>query len=99
MAWSSLNAAPCKGALEMTYQVYAWDLSVRATHLDQTHGFFNGTSVFLKAHGKEELPHIVDIQAPDGEMFATAGKDTKVRIYEESTKTLLMEMKGGYGLG
>ena len=73
------QAAPCKGALEMTYQVYAWDLSVRATHLDQTHGFFNGTSVFLKAHGKEELPHIVDIQAPDGEVFADWRVATSLR--------------------
>jgi predicted metalloprotease with PDZ domain len=73
------QAAPCKGALEMTYQVYAWDLSVRAAHLDQTHGFFNGTSVFLKAHGKEELPHIVDIQAPDGEMFADWRVATSLR--------------------
>ena len=73
------QAAPCKGALEMTYQVYAWDLSVRAAHLDQTHGFFNGTSVFLKAHGKEGLPHIVDIQAPDGEMFADWRVATSLR--------------------
>jgi len=31
----------------ITYQVYAWDLSVRGAHFDETHGFFNGTSVFL----------------------------------------------------
>jgi hypothetical protein len=35
------------------YEVYAWDLSVRAAHLDQSHAFFNGTSVFLCAEGKE----------------------------------------------
>jgi predicted metalloprotease with PDZ domain len=61
------RAARCKGELSITYQVYAWDLSVRAAHLDQTHGFFNGTSVFLKVHGKEYLPHVVDIQLPDGD--------------------------------
>jgi len=44
------------------YEVYAWDLSVRAAHLDQSHGFFNGTSVFLSVHGQESSPHIVDIQ-------------------------------------
>jgi len=32
------------------YQVYAWELSVRAAHLDRSHGFFNGTSVFLQCH-------------------------------------------------
>ena len=34
------QAAPCKGALTLHYQVYAWDLSVRTAHLDGTHGFF-----------------------------------------------------------
>ena len=37
---------------------------MRAAHLDQTHGFFNGTSVFLRALGQEEIPHLVDIQRP-----------------------------------
>ncbi len=66
----SWRAARCKGELSITYQVYAWDLSVRAAHLDQTHGFFNGTSVFLQVDGKELLPHVVDIQPPEGEAYA-----------------------------
>lgn len=66
----SWQAARCSGALTIIYQVYAWDLSVRAAHLDHTHGFFNGTSVFVKAHGKEALPHVVDIRPPEGEAFA-----------------------------
>ena len=66
----SWRAARCEGPLRIICHVYAWDLSVRAAHLDQTHGFFNGTSVFLKAHGKESLPHIVDIQPPQGDEFA-----------------------------
>jgi predicted metalloprotease with PDZ domain len=64
------RATRCNGELSITYQVYAWDLSVRAAHLDQTHGFLNGTSVFLKVHGKELLPHVVDIQPPEGEAYA-----------------------------
>ena len=58
------SAAPCSGPLVLEYDVYAWDLSVRTAHLDQTHGFFNGTSVFLRVAGQEHLPHIVDIQPP-----------------------------------
>ncbi|MBS0352515.1 MAG: M61 family metallopeptidase [Proteobacteria bacterium] len=50
----------------VNYTVYAWDLSVRTAHLDQTHGFFNGTSVFLKVHGCEARPHFVDIRPPRG---------------------------------
>ena len=60
----SWRAAPVAGALTVTYEVYAWDLSVRAAHLDQTHGFFNGTSVCLRAVGHEVSPHVVDIQRP-----------------------------------
>ncbi len=66
----SWRAARCAGPLRIVYQVYAWDLSVRAAHLDHTHGFFNGTSVFLKVHGKEARPHIVDIRPPEGDAFA-----------------------------
>jgi predicted metalloprotease with PDZ domain len=60
----SWRAAPVAGPLSLHYEVYAWDLSVRAAHLDQTHGFFNGTSVFLRVLGQEAAPHQVDIQRP-----------------------------------
>ncbi|GHU11637.1 peptidase [Betaproteobacteria bacterium] len=52
-------------ALTLSYEVYAWDLSVRAAHLDQTHGFFNGTSVFLAVEGQLDAPCLVDIQPPE----------------------------------
>lgn len=63
---TSWQAAPCdaNASLQISYEVYAWDLSVRAAHLDQSHGFFNGTSVFLQVHGQEQLAHVVDIQKP-----------------------------------
>src|SRR5438132_8923848 len=35
------QCAPTDGPLSIVYEVYAWDLSVRAAHLDSTHGFFN----------------------------------------------------------
>ncbi|MGK5025214.1 M61 family metallopeptidase [Janthinobacterium sp. RB2R34] len=60
----SWQAAPCDGALVVEYDVYAWDLSVRAAHLDQNHGFFNGTSVFLSVLGQESAPHEVNIVQP-----------------------------------
>jgi predicted metalloprotease with PDZ domain len=41
--------------------VYAWDLSVRGAHFDQTHCFFNGTSVFLRLRGCENVKHNVSL--------------------------------------
>ena len=64
------TCASVKGPLTVTYEVYAWDLSVRAAHLDETHGFFNGTSVFLLPRGFEEVPCEVDILPPEGDAFA-----------------------------
>nr|WP_315476268.1 PDZ domain-containing protein [uncultured Undibacterium sp.] len=83
------QAAPCEGSLTIIYEVYAWDLSVRAAHLDQSHGFFNGTSVFLQVRGQEQLSHIVDIQRPE----ASAAKTWRVA-------TSLPELKAKrYGFG
>src|SRR5471030_315057 len=70
----SWQAAPLKdhaAALTLHYEVYAWDLSVRAAHLDQNHAFYNGTSVFLRVLGQEDQPHVVDIQRPDDEVAKT----------------------------
>jgi predicted metalloprotease with PDZ domain len=64
------QAAPVKaGALTLRYEVYAWDLSVRTAHLDDTTGFFNGTSVFLLPVGREDAACLVDIQKPAGPGF------------------------------
>ncbi|TCS37216.1 putative metalloprotease with PDZ domain [Paucimonas lemoignei] len=80
------QAAPVAGPLVLHYEVYAWDLSVRAAHLDQTHGFFNGSSVFLCVDGQENVPHIVDIRRPDDEVcrswrVATALSELKAKRY------------------
>ncbi|WP_374487334.1 M61 family metallopeptidase [Zoogloea sp.] len=61
-----LLPAGTRGPVLLRYTVYAWDLSVRTAHLDQTHGFFNGTSLFLRVHGQEHQPHRVEILAPVG---------------------------------
>ncbi|RCS56781.1 M61 family metallopeptidase [Parvibium lacunae] len=62
----SWQIAGSANPIEITYQVYAWDLSVRAAHLDESHGFFNGSSVFLQVVGLEVQPHQVEICPPAG---------------------------------
>jgi len=55
---------PLQGTVDIRYQVYAWDLSVRSAYLDQTRAYFNGSSVFLRVIGRESEQHQVDIAAP-----------------------------------
>lgn len=57
------------GPLRINYEIYAWDSSVRAAHLDTFHGFFNGSSVFLRIEGQENQPCRVTISPPEGEAF------------------------------
>ena len=63
--------APPAKQIELAYEVYAWDLSVRAAHLDETHGFFNGTSVFLLPIGLQHEHCTVDILPPAGARYRT----------------------------
>ncbi len=49
--------------LVLNYQVYAFDSSVRTAWLDRTRGFFNGTSVFLRVLGQEDVPHALTLMA------------------------------------
>jgi len=68
-SWQAEPVAATDGPLTLSYEFYAWDLSVRAAHLDTTHGFFNGSSVFLCVQGQEDQPCTVDIHAPAGEAY------------------------------
>ncbi len=61
---SNWRLEPCAGPMIIDYQVYAWDLSVRGAHLDQTHGYYNGTSVFLEVIGQSQQPCEVLIEKP-----------------------------------
>jgi len=58
------QARPRAGRLRLRYRVYAWDLSVRGAHFDESHAFFNGTSVFLRIDGFESVPSRVRLEPP-----------------------------------
>ena len=49
--------------LVLNYLVYAFDSSVRTAWLDSTRGFFNGTSVFLRVLGQEDVAHALTLLA------------------------------------
>ena len=58
------RCAPCSGPLTVDYQVYAWDLSVRGAHFDESHAFFNGCSLFPAVVGQESQACLLDLRAP-----------------------------------
>ncbi len=47
--------------LQLSYEVYAFDHSVRTAWLDTQRGFFNGTSLCLKVHGQESSVHALEL--------------------------------------
>ncbi|MBC7604770.1 MAG: M61 family metallopeptidase [Ramlibacter sp.] len=47
--------------LVLTYEIYAFDNSVRTAWLDTQRGFFNGTSMCLRVHGQENLVHSLEL--------------------------------------
>jgi predicted metalloprotease with PDZ domain len=74
-------------ALVLTYEVYAFDNSVRSAWLDSTRAFFNGTSLCLRVHGQERAEHDLEI---------VPGKDTA--HWEVATALpLLRAAKRGWG--
>ncbi|KQV47081.1 peptidase M61 [Pelomonas sp. Root1217] len=59
-------------ALTLSYDVYAFDASVRTAWLDSRRAFFNASSLCLRAHGRESEPHRVILgHLPEGWRVAT----------------------------
>ena len=59
--------------LVLSYEVYAFDNSVRTAWLDSQRGFFNGTSLCLRVHGQEEQAHRLQLQTVKNQADWQAG--------------------------
>jgi predicted metalloprotease with PDZ domain len=62
---SNWRIAACSSELTVAYKIYAKDLSVRAAHLDHSHGYYNGSSVFVEILGQGDQPCEVLIEKPE----------------------------------
>lgn len=51
--------------LTLQYTVYAWDTSVRGSHLDEYHAFFNPCNLLLQAIGQDQEKCKVNLFAPN----------------------------------
>ncbi len=63
------------------YKVYAWDLTVRSAHLDDTHGFWNGACVFLYTDALASGPHRVVVAPPLGWQVTVGLEETEPHTY------------------
>lgn len=72
--------APHAGEVILEYEVYAWDLSVRGAHLDQTHGYFNGACLLLAAQGLEQQAHAISLCKPKDVDWRVATTLTQIDI-------------------
>jgi predicted metalloprotease with PDZ domain len=65
------------GGVTVRYRVYANELTVRTSHLDSSHAYVNGASIFMFARGMEgEVMH-VRVAAPEGWRVATSLHETE----------------------
>jgi predicted metalloprotease with PDZ domain len=80
--------APADGKLRVRYLVYADELSVRTSHVDASHAFISGTSVFMQVAGREKEDVRVEVRMPRGWTVATALEERapgsfRARDYDE----------------
>ncbi len=53
-----------KQPLQISYKIFANELTVRTNHLDASHGYFNGAATFMFVPNFEERPFTVEIAIP-----------------------------------
>jgi predicted metalloprotease with PDZ domain len=53
-------------AVTLRYRVYAHELTVRTSHLDGSHGYFNGATLFVYTEATRHLAHHVTVVEPEG---------------------------------
>lgn len=63
--------APGARSVRARFRVYANELTVRTSHLDDTHGFFNGATVFPFVEGRTDEPAGLIVDLPTGWSVAT----------------------------
>lgn len=64
--WRVALPRPAVGPFTVRYRVYANELSVRTSHLDSSHAYGNGTSLFLYVDGRKDEPVDLRFDLPAG---------------------------------
>ena len=59
-------------AISIRYRVFAFEVSVRTSFLDDSHAFWNGTSLFFLVDGEAERGCVLAVEPPAGWRISTA---------------------------
>ncbi len=85
--WQLQNALKGK-RISITYQVYAFELSVRTSFLDLTHGFVSGSGVFMYVSNHQNIPGQLEITPyREFNVVSTALPKAKISVSSDSNKT------------
>ena len=64
--WRVDGGSASRGPFRVAYRVYAFELTVRTSHLDASHGYGNGATLLLHVEGRKEEPHRLRFRLPRG---------------------------------
>ncbi|MBK6950994.1 MAG: M61 family metallopeptidase [Crocinitomicaceae bacterium] len=79
-------------SISITYDVYAFELSVRTSFLDDSHGYLNGTSVFMYVEGNQNLKgKLTIIPHPTFKKISTSLKSEGNNVYSFSSYDELVD--------
>ncbi len=74
-------------AVRVSYRVFAFEATVRTSFLDDSHAYWNGTSLFFYVEGEVARPCMVQVDPPRGWAIATAlpgrGRTFRAASYDE----------------
>lgn len=73
-SWKILNGNV--KSFKITYEVYADELSVHTSHLDSSHGYVNGASMFLYLEGYKDQASELNIKPPQNWKISTGLEKT-----------------------
>ena len=74
----------CDGcaSISLQYRVYAHDLTVRTSHLDTSHGYFNGANVFMCPRGYEGESSLLVVDPPFDWRVSVALPEVQENCYQ-----------------
>jgi predicted metalloprotease with PDZ domain len=87
VAKNTWRLIPTESTMEVTYKVYAFELSVRNAFVDTDMGLLNGSSIYYRIDSKEKVEYKVDILPPTHwKQINTALKSVNNSIWQRAAE-------------